>query len=105
MQHTHHCAASIARYVQAFVWMVDLYQHGFSDSQVAQLLEPGEPLVREYLAVYRHQKGYFFDQGMRPTHKAEIIALYEAGLDEAEIARRSQHTPASVGHYSRHYEK
>lgn len=50
-------------------------------------------------------KGYYFDQGMRPTHKAEIIALYEAGLDETEIARQSNHAPASVGKYIRDYER
>ncbi len=48
-------------------------------------------------------KGYYFDQGMRPTHKDEIIALYEAGVDEAEIARRSAHAPESVGRYLRDY--
>jgi len=50
-------------------------------------------------------KGYYFDQGMRPTHKAEIIALYEAGLDETDIARQTQHQAASVGHYIRDYER
>jgi hypothetical protein len=74
---------------------------GLSTVQVSQLLAEarratGKPLLT---------KGYYFDQGMRPTHKDEIIALYEAGLDEAEIARRSQHAPASVGHYLRDYEK
>jgi hypothetical protein len=50
-------------------------------------------------------KGYFFDQGMRPTHKADIIALYEQGCDEAEIARRSHHDQSSVGRYLRDYER
>jgi hypothetical protein len=50
-------------------------------------------------------KGYYFDQGMRPTHKADIIALYEAGRDESEIARQTQHAPASVGRYIRDYER
>ena len=31
-------------------------------------------------------KGYYFDQGVRPTHKDQIIALYESGADEADIA-------------------
>jgi hypothetical protein len=35
--------------------------------------------------------GYYFDLGMKPTHKAEIVAGYEQGLDEAELAARSQH--------------
>lgn len=50
-------------------------------------------------------KGYYFDQGMRPTHKDQIIALYEAGWDEADIARQSQHQSTSVGHYIRDYER
>jgi hypothetical protein len=50
-------------------------------------------------------KGYYFDQGMRPTHKDEIIALYEAGLDEADIARQTGHAQVSVGQYIRDYER
>ena len=50
-------------------------------------------------------KGYYFDQGMRPTHKADIIALYESGKDESEIARQTNHAPASVGKYIRDYER
>ena len=50
-------------------------------------------------------KGYFFDQGMRPTHKAEIVALYEQGVDEVEIARLSHHDQSSVGRYIRDYER
>ncbi len=42
---------------------------------------------------------------MRPTHKDQIIALYEAGLDEADVARQSQHQPTSVGKYIRDYER
>ena len=50
-------------------------------------------------------KGYYFDQGVRPTHKAEIVALYEQGLDEADIARTTNHDQTSVGHYLRDYER
>ena len=50
-------------------------------------------------------KGYFFDQGMRPTHKNEIIDLYESGLDEAVIARETNHAQDSVGQYIRDYER
>jgi hypothetical protein len=59
-------------------------------------LETGKPLLT---------KGYFFDQGMRPTHKAEIVTLYEQGMDEADIARQTTHSPTSVGHYLRDYER
>ena len=72
-----------------------------STPQVSQLLKvarqaTGKPLLT---------KGYYFDQGVRPTHKHEIIALYEAGLDEADIARQSQHDQSSVGKYIRDYER
>jgi Protein of unknown function (DUF1670) len=50
-------------------------------------------------------KGEYFDQGMRPTHKEEILTLYEAGVDEADIARRTQHAQDSVGNYIRGYER
>ena len=49
--------------------------------------------------------GHYFDQGMRPTHKAEIVALYEQGMDEADIARHSHHAQTSVGRYLRDYER
>jgi hypothetical protein len=49
--------------------------------------------------------GYYFDQGMRPSHKGDIVDLYEQGLDEAEIAWRTQHAQSSVGRYLRDYER
>jgi hypothetical protein len=69
--------------------------------QVSKLLKgarqaSGKPLLT---------KGYYFDQGMCPSHKGQIIALYEAGLDEADIARQSQHEQTSVGKYIRDYER
>ena len=74
---------------------------GLTTVEVSQLLararqETGKPLLT---------KGYFFDQGMRPTHKDAIIALYDAGVDEADIARRTHHAPRSVGRYLRDYER
>lgn len=74
---------------------------GLTTVAISQLLaearkETGKPLLT---------KGYYFDQGMRPTHKAEIIAQYEAGGDEADIARLTGHDQASVGHYLRDYER
>ena len=51
--HTRHSLSSIRRYVQAFVRLVRLHQLGFSENQVAQLLQIGRPLVREYLVIYR----------------------------------------------------
>jgi len=74
---------------------------GLTTVQVSQLLADarrttGKPLLT---------KGYYFDQGMRPSHKEETIALYEAGLDETEIARRLNHDLGSTGKYIRDYER
>jgi hypothetical protein len=72
---------------------------GRTNGQISRLLielrqETGQSLLT---------KGYYFDQGVRPTHKAEIIALYEQGMDEADIARQSHHAQSSVGRYLRDY--
>ena len=52
-QQTHHCASSISRYIQTFVRVIDLHQQDFKAGQIAQLLQIGQPLVQEYLAVYQ----------------------------------------------------
>lgn len=74
---------------------------GLSTVKVSQYLrelreETGKPLPT---------KGYHFDQGRRPTHKREVIALYAAGVDESDIARRTGHSQSSVGRYIRDYER
>ena len=81
-------------------------------ADLGAMLNLSTPQVSQALAAVRQAtgkplltKGYYFDQGVRPTHKHEIIALYEAGLDEADIARQSQHDLSSVGKYIRDYER
>lgn len=74
---------------------------GISSQRVSDLL--GE--LREETGKSLLTKGYYFDQGVKPTHKAEIIELYESGLDEAAIAVQSGHAQDSVGQYIRDYER
>ena len=69
--------------------------------QVSQLLQEARTATGKTLLT----KGYYFDQGMRPTHKGPIIALYEAGYDETDIAQRTGHQAKSVGRYIRDYER
>jgi hypothetical protein len=69
--------------------------------EVSQLLKEARKATGKTLLT----KGYYFDQGMRPTHKGPIIALYEAGHDEADIAHRTGHQAKSVGRYIRDYER
>jgi hypothetical protein len=72
-----------------------------STVEISQLLKAARKATGKPLLT----KGHYFDQGMRPTHKHQIIALYEAGLDEIDIARQSQHHQDSVGKYIRDYER
>jgi hypothetical protein len=76
--------------------MLGLSTAQVSDYLIARRQETGLPLPT---------KGYFFDQGVRPSHKAQIITAYEQGLDEAQIARATNHAPRSVGRYLRDYER
>jgi hypothetical protein len=52
MLDTRHSLPSIKRYVQSFVRVADLHRQGFSENEIALLLELSAYLVREYLAVY-----------------------------------------------------
>jgi len=74
---------------------------GVSQRQVSRWLQTARQQTGKALLTI----GYYLDQGVRPTHKTEIIGLYEQGLDESEVARRSQHSPESVGAYLRDYER
>jgi hypothetical protein len=49
---THHAFISIQRYILTFVRVVHLHQQQFDLVQIAQLVQIGQPLVREYLALY-----------------------------------------------------
>lgn len=101
--------------------LLRLVEHGLGHARGPVLLTLADlslmtglsvPTVSRYLNELREEtgkplptKGYHFDQGMRPTHKREVIALYEAGVDEADIARRTGHSQSSVGRYIRDYER
>ena len=74
---------------------------GRSDAYISRLLKQ----LRQETGKTLLTKGYYFDQGMCPTHKADIVALYEQGMDEADIARHSNHAQSSVGRYLRDYER
>lgn len=74
---------------------------GRTSSQISRLVHE----LRQETGKSLLTKGYFFDQGVRPTHKAEVVALYEQGMDEADIAFHTQHAQSSVGRYLRDYER
>lgn len=51
-QKSRHSVTSVQRYVQAFVRVVELQQRGLPIVEIALLLQVGQPLVKEYLAIY-----------------------------------------------------
>lgn len=101
--------------------LVRLVEHGWQHPQGPVLLTLADlslmlglntVVVSQLLAKARQETsnplptmGYYFDLGMKPTHKAEIVQLYEQGLDEVEIAYRSRHAQSSVGRYLRDYKR
>jgi hypothetical protein len=50
-------------------------------------------------------KGYRMDQGSRPTHKKEIVRLFEQGLEPPDVARETCHSLKSVERYLQDYER
>jgi hypothetical protein len=50
-------------------------------------------------------RGYIYDQGSNPTHKALICTLWERGVSEADIVHRTNHHLKSVGRYLNHYRR
>jgi transposase len=50
-------------------------------------------------------KGTRMDQGSRPTHKREIVQLYEQGLEPPDVARETGHSLKSVERYLKDYER
>jgi DNA-binding CsgD family transcriptional regulator len=79
--HMHHSLSSIRRYVQTFVRVVHLHHRSFSQDQIALLLQISQPLVKEYLAVYRQHDA--------PEYR-ERLAAHLQRLARDKTAQRSQ---------------
>jgi len=63
--------------------------------------------IKQFYATHAEEtlplRGYIYDQGSNPTHKALICTLHERGENELDIARKTQHQLKSVGRYINHY--
>ncbi len=53
---THHSVASVQRYIQRFAQVMQLHRRNFPVEEIALLLNMGQALVQEYLAVYRENE-------------------------------------------------
>jgi predicted transcriptional regulator len=59
---THHSVTSVQRYIQAFVRVIQLCERGLTSEEIALLLQVGQPLVEEYLAIYEVHDSLFARQ-------------------------------------------
>jgi DNA-binding CsgD family transcriptional regulator len=81
-------------------------------AEVSVILGAGYEKVRQYVQEIEAEtgkplplKGYKMDQGSRPTHKGEVIRLYEQGMSPPDIARETNHNLKSVERYLKDYER
>jgi len=81
-------------------------------AELSVILNRSYEVTRQYVREWEEEtgellpmKGYRMDQGSRPTHKKEIIRLYELGLEPPDIARETGHSLKSVERYLKDYER
>jgi hypothetical protein len=81
-------------------------------AELSVILNRSYEVTRQYAREWEEEsgellplKGYRMDQGSRPTHKKEIVRLYELGLEPPDIARETGHSLKSVERYLKDYER
>jgi len=81
-------------------------------AELGVILNKSYALTQKYIREWEEEtgemlplKGYRMDQGSRPTHKKEIIRLYEQGMEPPDIARETGHSLKSVDRYLKDYER
>ncbi len=81
-------------------------------AELSVILNRSYALVSKYIQEWQAEtgetlplKGYRMDQGSRPTHKGDIIRLYEQGQEPPDIARQTGHNLKSVDRYLDDYER
>lgn len=81
-------------------------------AELSVILNRSYEVTRQYVQEWEEEtgellplKGYRMDQGSRPTHKKEIVRLYEQGLEPPDIARETGHSLKSVERYLKDYER
>ena len=81
-------------------------------AEVSVILNKGYEATRTGLQAWMAEtgevlplKGYQMDQGASPTHKTQIVRLYEQGLEPPDVARESGHSLTSVDRYLKDYER
>ena len=81
-------------------------------AELSVILNKSYEVTRQFVREWEEEtgellpmKGYRMDQGSRPTHKKEIVRLFEDGLEPPDIARETGHSLKSVERYLKDYER
>jgi transposase len=81
-------------------------------AELSVILNKSYEVTRKYLREWEEEtgellplKGYRMDQGSRPTHKREIVRLYEQGMEPPDIVHETRHSLNSVDRYLSDYER
>ena len=81
-------------------------------AELSVILNKSYEVTRQYIRQWEEEtgellpmKGYRMDQGSRPTHKKEIVRLYEQGLEPPDVARETGHSLKAVERYLKDYER
>jgi hypothetical protein len=83
-----------------------------TQAELSVIMNRSCPQIAHYVQEWQEEtgellpmKGYKMDQGSSPTHKAEIVRLFEQGKEPPDIARESNHSLQSVERYLKDYER
>jgi len=81
-------------------------------AELSVILNKSYEVTRQYAREWEEEtgellplKGYRMDQGSRPTHKREIVRLYELGMEPPDIARETGHSLKAVERYLQDYQR
>jgi len=81
-------------------------------AELAVVLNRSAGLIGQYLAEYYEEtkellplRGYRMDQGSSPTHKGQIVRLWEQGMEPPDVARKTGHSLKAVERYIEDYKR
>jgi len=81
-------------------------------AELSVILNRSYSKVRSYIQEWQDEtgellplKGYRMDQGASPTHKGQIVRLYEQGKEPPDIAYETGHSLKSVERYLNDYQR
>lgn len=81
-------------------------------AELAVLFNRSTGVIGEYIAEHYQAtrellplRGYRMDQGSSPTHKGQIVRLWEQGMEPPDIARETGHSLKAVERYIEDYKR